>query len=94
MIPPIATPVPHVANAATQDAKLREAAIELEAAFLSEMLKSAGLGNAPKEFDGGAGEDQFASFLRQEQARKMAQAGGIGLAETLFNALKEKSDGQ
>ena len=72
------------------DPALRAAAMELEAAFLSEMLKAAKLGEVPEGFGGGAGETQFASLLRDEQARAMAAAGGIGLAETLFNALKER----
>ncbi|WP_288929839.1 rod-binding protein [uncultured Maritimibacter sp.] len=75
------------------DDKLREAAKELEATFLSEMLKSAGLGELSETFGGGPGEEQFASFLRLEQARAMVEAGGIGLAETLFEAMKERADG-
>lgn len=75
------------------DTRLREAAVELEATFLAEMLKYAGAGKAPEGFGGGIGEDQFASFLRLEQAREMAKQGGIGLAETLFHALKERQDG-
>ncbi len=73
--------------------KLKAASVELEAAFLAEMLKSAGLGEARRSFGGGAGEDQFASFLVQQQAQQMARAGGIGLSEILFNAMREKSDG-
>ncbi len=73
--------------------KLKAASVELEAAFLSEMLKSAGFGKARSSFGGGAGEDQFSSFLVQQQAQKMARAGGIGLSEILFNAMMEKSDG-
>lgn len=68
---------------------LREAAIELEASFLAQMLKSAGLGEAREGFGGGAGEDQFSSFLIREQANQIARAGGIGLAESLYHALKE-----
>ena len=75
-----------------QKTALRDAAIELEATFLAEMLKSAGLGQTRDAFGGGAGEDQFGSFLVLAQARQMAQSGGIGLAETLFNALLEKQD--
>ncbi|WP_368185796.1 rod-binding protein [Aestuariibius sp. HNIBRBA575] len=75
------------------DAQLREAALQLEATFLSEMLKSAGLGEASKSFGGGIGEDQFSSFLRQAQAEEMARSGGIGLAESLFNSLKERQNG-
>ncbi|MEL6464888.1 MAG: rod-binding protein [Pseudomonadota bacterium] len=75
-------------------AALRAAAEKLEAAFLAEMLKSAGLGESRSAFGGGAGEDQFSSFLVQAQAEKMVQAGGIGLAETLFESLKERQDGR
>lgn len=79
--------------AQTQDAKLRHAAEQLEAGFLAEMLKSAGFGAARESFGGGAGEEQFGSFLRQAQAGEMVKHGGIGLAEHLFNALKERADG-
>jgi Rod binding domain-containing protein len=76
------------------DTALRKAAIALEANFIAEMLKSAGLGKTSESFGGGIGEDQFASFLIREQAMSMAERGGIGLAETIFNALKEKPDEQ
>lgn len=70
------------------DAQLREAAVQLEATFLSEMLKSAGFAESRESFGGGVGEDQFGSFMRDAQALEMARAGGIGLAEALFEALK------
>ncbi|MDK3071613.1 rod-binding protein [Sedimentitalea sp. JM2-8] len=70
-------------------APLRKAAIELESAFLAEMLKSAGLGKSRESMGGGAGEDQFGSLLVRAQADQIAQGGGIGLAETIFKALKE-----
>ena len=76
-----------------QDKALREAAVELEASFLSEMLKSAGLGKSREGFgNGGAGEDQFSGFLVQAQAKEIAKSGGIGLAETIYNALKESQE--
>ena len=71
---------------------LRAAAEQLEASFLAEMLKAAGLGKTRGSFGGGAGEEQFASFLRQAQAEEMVKAGGIGLAESLYQALKERED--
>ena len=74
------------------DPSLRDAAIALEASFLAEMLKAAGFGKAQEAFSGGAGEDQFSSFLVQEQATRMARAGGIGLAETIFQAMKARAD--
>lgn len=75
------------------EVQMQEAADKLEAAFLAEMLKSAGFGQTPETFGGGSGEDQFSSFLVQAQAEKMVEAGGIGLSEQIFNALKEKSHG-
>jgi peptidoglycan hydrolase FlgJ len=66
---------------------LRAKAMELEAAFLAEMLSYTGLGDGSTSFGGGVGEEQFASFLRGEQAKLMVQKGGIGLAETIFDTL-------
>lgn len=80
-------------GAGQRDTALMQAACELEATFLAEMLKAAGLGEMPSAFGGGAGEEQFASMLRMEQARELAKAGGIGLAQSLFEALKERDDG-
>ncbi len=68
---------------------MREAAEKLEAAFLAEMLKGAGLGAMGGPFGGGQGEEQFASLMRDEQARMMVEGGGIGLAEHLFNQMAE-----
>lgn len=68
---------------------LRQAAEALEAAFLSEMLKGAGLDTGAGAFDGGIGESQFSSFMREQQAKQMVAAGGIGLAEQLFQSMAE-----
>ncbi len=77
-----------------RDAALFQAAQDLEASFLAEMLKAAGFGKPRDAYGGGIGEDQFGSFLRQEQAKEMVKQGGIGLAESLFEALKERADAQ
>ena len=82
-LPPMRTAPPR----ADTDAKLHMLAQDLEASFLSEMLGYAGLGAARDSFGGGIGEQQFGSFLRQEQATAMVKAGGIGLAESLFKAM-------
>ena len=73
--------------------KLRDAAVQLEASFLAEMLKSAGLQKTSDAFGGGAGEDQFGSLLVRAQADAMARAGGIGLAEMFYTALLEAENG-
>ncbi len=88
-IPPT-LPTPGVAAPAGSDAELRKAATDLEASFLTEMLRFTGLSKTSDSFGGGAGEDQFSSFLVRAQAEQIARSGGVGLAEAFFNALKEK----
>ncbi|GAA3859037.1 rod-binding protein [Celeribacter arenosi] len=76
--------------APTRDEALMDAARKLEATFLAEMLKTAGIGKTPEGFGGGSGEDQFSSFLVEAQAEKMVEAGGIGLARQLFEYMKDR----
>ncbi|MGC9418329.1 MAG: rod-binding protein [Rhodovulum sp.] len=90
MLSPVTAPTAQTPNRTAGDTRLREAAEKLEAQFLAEMLKHAGLGETKGEFSGGIGETQFASFLREAQAEEMVRAGGIGLAESLFEAMKER----
>lgn len=82
------TPLPR--KIPKQDQALWDVAQGLEASFLAEMLKSAGLGAPRESFGGGSGEDQFGSFLREAQAKLMVKSGGIGLAQSIFESLKER----
>jgi|28_taG_2_1085356.scaffolds.fasta_scaffold00060_9 Rod binding domain-containing protein len=91
---PASKSMPTTRSHAAQEDPLRKAAMDLEASFLAEMLKSAGLGESREGFGGGAGEDQFSSFLVRAQAEQIAKAGGIGLAESLYHALKEAQNDQ
>ena len=88
--PPTMSPV--LPPAEDRRSALRKAAQDLESAFLAEMLKAAGLNKTQAGFGGGVGEDQFASFLTEAEAQAIASSGGIGLAESIFNALKGRSD--
>lgn len=83
--------LPDYLPAGRPSAALRDKAIAMEAAFLSEMLRHAGADSSAGAFGGGAGETQFASFLRDEQARAIARAGGIGLAEVIFRSLTDRA---
>ncbi len=74
-----------------KDDTLREKATQLEANFLSEMLGYAGFGALEGSFSGGIGEKQFTSFLRESYAQKISERGGIGLAETIFQAMTKGS---
>lgn len=75
-----------------QDSDLMQKAMALEATFLSELMGYSGLGRAEGGFDGGIGEAQFESFLRAEQAKLMVERGGIGLADLIFESLKESGE--
>ena len=84
-----ATPTPAAAGGG--DGGLRKAAEAFEAAYLAEMLKYTGLNAMPDGFGGGAGEEAFGSLLTDEYARLLAERGGIGIAEQVFEALKQRT---
>lgn len=67
-------------------------AVEFEALVLAELLRAAGAGKPISGLEGGLGEDQFASFLVDAQARAIAARGGIGLAEMVMRASQQKED--
>lgn len=65
------------------------AGLAFEQMFLAEMLNHTALGQT-SAFGGGIGEEQFRSFLVQEQARILAESGGIGLAAVINASLEVK----
>lgn len=81
---------PNSGNEQNRAAEARRVAQEYEASFIAEMLKYTGVNSTSDTFGGGAGEDAFASFLTQEYATKIAEAGGLGIAETVFNAMMQE----
>lgn len=91
-LPPLSDPA--LGLPPERQAALMAKARELEAGFLSEMLTYAGLTPQEDGFAGGIGEEQFASFLRDEQAKAMVAHGGIGLAEHIFNTLARRDHDQ
>ena len=84
--PAVPARVPTVGGTTSPEG-LRAAAVEFETVFLTEMLKHAGLGETRDAFGGGAGEEAFAGMLASEQARLIAERGGIGLADRIYEAL-------
>lgn len=73
------SPKPHLQRAYAPD--LTQTALKFEAAILAELLRAAGAEQTGTLFGGGIGENQFASLLLDAQAQRIADAGGIGLAE-------------
>lgn len=73
---------------------IRRSAEALEASFLAEMLKNAGVFRPTEGLgSGGEGEEQFSSFLADEQARAIVARGGLGLADSIENALRLRAQG-
>ncbi len=64
--------------------QLRAAAVEFEAVFLSQMLAGMSSGLGP---DGLFGKEPFGSLLRDEYARLLARAGGVGIADATYREL-------
>jgi peptidoglycan hydrolase FlgJ len=83
--------VPAMEPASAMDRAMRDAAQAFEATYLAEMLKQSGVNSMPDAFGGGAGEDAFSGLLTGEYARLLAERGGIGLAEQIFEAIKGRS---
>lgn len=72
---------------APQNRQMFEAAQKVEAQFLAMMLESAGLNETPDFMGGGQGESQFASLMIEQQAQAMVKSGGIGLAQSIYDAM-------
>ncbi len=89
-----AAPASRPAADTQADAAMRKAAQSFEASFLGEMLKYTGLNEMPSGFGGGAGEEAFGSFLTEEYARLLTEHGGIGIAERVFEILKQRASAE
>lgn len=73
--------------------RMFEAAQKVEAQFLAMMLETAGLNKTPQLLGGGQGESQFASLMNEQQAQAMVRAGGIGLAQSIYDAMVARHAG-
>ena len=69
---------------------LKQVAREFEALFLSQLLSvmREGMGEEGL-FEGTTGQDVYTSMMDQALAQALADRGGIGLAETLYQQLKD-----
>lgn len=77
----------------TDDRKLREAAADFEAVFLSLMLSQMRKA-VPKSglWDGGQGEQVFQGLLDQEYTKRAAMSGeGLGIGRMVYEALRRPS---
>lgn len=82
-----ATTIPAAENVSDEDkATLRKKAKEFEAFFIyqsMELMKA----DVDSEFSGGYAEDMFRHTLNEEMANNVTEAGGIGIADTIYAEL-------
>lgn len=86
---PIAAPALAPAKAAADDAELMATARAFESVFIAQMLAHSGLGKALGA-EGGFGGEAFSSLLVDEYANRLVEKGGFGLAEEVYEQLRER----
>ena len=72
----------------TNDARLRQAAEDFEAVYLTEMLTNMGMAREPETFGGGFGAEAFQSLLNGAYAERIVDRGGTGIAEMVYRQLR------
>jgi Rod binding domain-containing protein len=69
---------------ATLRARAKDTAQKFEGQFLSIMMQQMFEGvKTDGPFGGGVGEEMFRSMMTEQMGKQMAQAGGIGLSDTI-----------
>lgn len=71
------------------DAELMATARAFESVFVAQMLGHSGLGKALSS-EGGFGGEAFSSLLVDEYANRLVEKGGFGLAEKVYEQLRER----
>lgn len=79
----IQSPLDRVEFSPRTDAQ-RDVVRKLEQVFIAEMLKSIDTASGENTFAGGAGEEQFKSFLNDEYAEMIVAHGGVGLSDSIM----------
>lgn len=82
------SPTTPVAPAGLDEARIRKAARDFEASFISAMLQPV-FEALPTDgaFGGGSGEAAFRSFMVDAMARETARRGGVGLSDVVAREL-------
>lgn len=75
--------------AGATDTRLRQAAMDFEAVYLTEMLGNMGVGREPETFGGGFGAEAFQSMLNEAYAERIVGRGGTGIAEMVYRQLRQ-----
>ena len=82
--PTLLTPTAQATTASLAHGKAKDAADKFEAQFLSQMIGQMFEGiETDGPFGGGFGEQMFRSMMTDAMAKKMTQAGGIGVSDVV-----------
>ncbi len=82
--PPIPAPGPTQAGPGVDRQRVRQAAEDFEAVFLSQMLQPMFEGlETDGMFGGGSAEQIYRGVLVQEYGKALAQRGGVGIADAV-----------
>ncbi len=70
--------------------KLQKATQQFEAMFLKDLLKSMRKGVKETQFASVPGKEMFRDMLDETVATKASESGGVGIADYLFEAMKNQ----
>lgn len=73
-----------------RDQEMLESAKAFEAVFIAQMLSQTGLGEALST-ESGFGGEAFSGFLVEQYANRLVEQGGFGLAEKIYQQLRQQS---
>lgn len=85
----VSAPHSTVQSEGKEDAEIMQAAKDFEAAFITQMLKYSGLGEAMTK-NGGEDVQAFTDFYIENFAEKIVEKGGFGLADKFYEKLLAK----
>ncbi len=87
-IPTLNTASPQQSTQTNQQLSARAKATEFEGVFLSMMIKEMFSGlRTEGDFTGGFGEEMFRGMMAEQYAEAIAQSGGIGLSDQIYQEI-------
>jgi peptidoglycan hydrolase FlgJ len=75
-----------------QQAKMRAAATDFEAYYITQFLGLMKSKNEATVFNGGTGEDLFRQELNNEMGKHLAKTGGFGIADKIYAELVKQQE--
>jgi Rod binding domain-containing protein len=85
---PAATATASTPAPVDRNSRAYKAAQDFEAVFLSQMVQEMNIGlKSDGVFGGGFAEETYRSLMYQEVGRQMAQTGGVGIADAVYQEI-------